>query len=511
MNQQELEKHLFFQIAFIIFIFATMGFTIFWLLTEEVSAKQQTSTVTNSLYTDMGGDCTGGQSGYCILQTNGIAYRRQVNNTYNGVLNTISFDLHYVMNPSYQYTLNLYAMSSDFRNNNLSLYVCGYNSNNYSNCTTISASLRFVSKSQLQIIFPIQSYETYHVDIIGSPLTGVSTYGIKSAVLVYDDGSTDMSGVIDNQIQNTTDIINNNNSNTEQVVNTITDFFGNICSNFFEISNYSSNQFSSINITDSDVTVTTSQTWRILAYSFDVTSGKPYKFYYSSDSTGAIVYYSLNNSTWTQVQNKNYTSITPSSNKIYFRFQNASLGTGTYVFSNIMLYSGSDNKPYCIPNKPTSKLDEQSWYMEKIRDAQSETNDYLKDDSNPNINDSAISDTLESVSINDPLNYLLTLPLHTIQRINYNLGRDTCTPYNLGALLGTDLILPCVNVKEKLGTALFNTIDILIAIGIGSITLKKFYDSISNVLTLGKEKEVREKLELPTPMEFFAMIFGGGR
>lgn len=410
-----------------------------------VSAKQQTSTVTSDLYTDMGGDCTGGQRGYCILQTNGIAYTRQMNTTYNGVLNAISFDLHYVMNPSYQYTLNLYAMSSDFRNNNLSLYVCGYNSNNYSNCTTISASLRFISKSQLQIIFPVQTYETYHVDIIGSPLTGVSTYGIKSAVLVYDDNSTDMSGVIDSQNQNTSDIINNNNSNTEQVVNTINNFFGNNCKNIFITSNYSTNQFSTININDDSVTVTASQTWRILSYSFDVTSGSSYKFYYSSDSTGAIVYYSLNNSTWTQVQNMNYTTITPSSNKIYFRFQNSSLGIGSYTFKNIMLYQGSDNLPYCSPGSSSSKLDD-------LNKNQQETNDLIKDDT---IDQGQANSFFTGFESDDHgLSGIITLPLTTIQSLTSKqcVALELPIPFTDGSVS-----LPCMSeIYQSKAPALYS-------------------------------------------------------
>lgn len=186
-----------------------------------VSAKQQTSDVTSSIYTDYNGDCTGGQRGYCALQTNSIAYTRQTKTTYSGVLNALSFELHYVFNSNYQYTLSLNGMSTDFRNNYLSVSACGYTTNS-SSCTSIPVTLRYVSKSQLQVVFPQSSYYVYRVVIIGSPLTGVSTYGLKSAILTYDDGATDMSGVIDNQNQNTTDIINNNNSNTEDIIQNIT-------------------------------------------------------------------------------------------------------------------------------------------------------------------------------------------------------------------------------------------------------------------------------------------------
>ena len=137
--------------------------------------------------------------------------------------------------------------------------------------------------------------------------------------------------------------------------------------------------------------------------------------------------------------------------------------------------------------------------------------DYLQDDSDPTIDDNAVDGVLDDVEYNDPLNYLLVLPLHTIQRINTALSSSSCSRITFGQLYGSELYLPCIDIKSHIGNNLFNTIDVMMGIGLLAITLKKFYDSISNILTLGKEKEIKDKLDLPTPMEFLALIFGGGR
>lgn len=155
---------------------------------------------------------------------------------------------------------------------------------------------------------------------------------------------------------------------------------------------------------------------------------------------------------------------------------------------------------------------------EEIKDLQQEANDiaqdqynWLSDDSNPTVNQSGISDVISSVEVSDPLNYLLTLPISLLQKLNTVLSANSCSRVSFGSLYESELYLPCINFENILGSSIWGTIDLIVGVGLLAIILKKFYDSISNILTLGKEKEVRDKLDLPTPMQFLAHILGGGK
>lgn len=80
---------------------------------------------------------------------------------------------------------------------------------------------------------------------------------------------------------------------------------------------------------------------------------------------------------------------------------------------------------------------------------------------------------------NGTITQLLTLPITLIQAYLNGIN-SSCTSFNLGSLFGTDLILPCINVSNYLGTALWSTIDILFSgfmiLNIGKKLIKIFND-----------------------------------
>lgn len=193
------------------------------ILVTPVKAQTQSTDLNNSIFADCGGSRV--YNKYCDFKgSRSPQYvARSLNTTISGITDQISFGFQRQMSAYSQYFVNVYAMSTDFRNNDLEVVVYGSNSEN--NITTImnNASYTFISKNQIQVVIPENSYIYHYIVISGDSLTGIDSYGVKKITLSWDDGSTDMSGVIDNQTQNTQNIINNANSNTETITNSITD------------------------------------------------------------------------------------------------------------------------------------------------------------------------------------------------------------------------------------------------------------------------------------------------
>lgn len=58
---------------------------------------------------------------------------------------------------------------------------------------------------------------------------------------------------------------------------------------------------------------------------------------------------------------------------------------------------------------------------------------------------------------------LLLIPIDFLTRI-YDSATTSCTPYNIGILYGTRLVLPCINIASFVGNDLFNIIDAMFCI-----------------------------------------------
>lgn len=89
-----------------------------------------------------------------------------------------------------------------------------------------------------------------------------------------------------------------------------------------------------------------------------------------------------------------------------------------------------------------------------------------------NINDTLNDDTIDSPSdmledfedllpSNGVITQLLALPITWYQKILNSLS-GTCQSFNLGSLYGTNLIMPCIELSDYLGSTLVNTIDLMI-------------------------------------------------
>lgn len=96
----------------------------------------------------------------------------------------------------------------------------------------------------------------------------------------------------------------------------------------------------------------------------------------------------------------------------------------------------------------------------------------------------AVQDLISSGDKNK-IRDLLMFPVRLLMLVGAHLSTNYCYNFNLGNLLGTNLILPCINLKNIIGSNLYDTIDVIFSIGIYIgliIYLRKLLDY---VFTLG--------------------------
>lgn len=115
-----------------------------------------------------------------------------------------------------------------------------------------------------------------------------------------------------------------------------------------------------------------------------------------------------------------------------------------------------------------------------VSDSIDNVNDTLSDSSTDDP-DSAIEDMNDSVATNGTISQLLTLPIQLYQNI-LNSVSGSCSSFNLGNLLGTNLLLPCINLQQLLGSTLYGVIDILCS-GLFILAFRKKMVDIFNHMT----------------------------
>lgn len=105
--------------------------------------------------------------------------------------------------------------------------------------------------------------------------------------------------------------------------------------------------------------------------------------------------------------------------------------------------------------------------IEDNTDAQNETNDLLGDNNVSNDTNTTLDSLLDkngtTQSTFGPVADLILLPL-TLFGAFYNSFGGTCSSYDLGSLLGHNIVLPCINLRNILGNGLYTTIDLAISL-----------------------------------------------
>ena len=123
----------------------------------------------------------------------------------------------------------------------------------------------------------------------------------------------------------------------------------------------------------------------------------------------------------------------------------------------------------------------------------------ILDNSINNINDNITDDNVDDpndmfeemedlIPTNGVISSLITLPITLYQKI-LNSINGTCQTFSLGSLYGTNLIMPCIDIDDYLGSTLWNTIDLIIS-GVFVLTIARKMIKIFNSFTSLKEGDV---------------------
>lgn len=138
-------------------------------------------------------------------------------------------------------------------------------------------------------------------------------------------------------------------------------------------------------------------------------------------------------------------------------------------------------------NKPTYKICRNG--NQANNDAINNLNDTLNSD---DVDDNGIADAFEDfndyLDDNSTITRLLTLPITLFTAILNNVN-GTCQPFNLGALYGENLTLPCIDVSQYLGNTLWTMIDVIIS-GFAIYAISKKMIKIFNNFSSLKEGDV---------------------
>ena len=375
--------------------------------------------------------------------------------------------------PNQQMTINgkIRLTNSFFQNQSYSLFV---NNNNASmscstNLTTVyqqSDTLEFscvgTGGGTFSVYFQQNTYTTptqydvlisrdlqYSCDITNGDIINSQNQNTQS---IINNNTTNSQNIINNQNQNTQEIIDNQNSNTDkeiesqQVCNDITIDKSSIIQNdvFLDTSgNITSNEWST--------------GWGITDY-LEVTNVIKLN---SFGNLPSLCFYNSSKTLLSCSRNSNILTGTVS----------LPINT-TYIRASINI---TEDKPqYTIKSCKNGN--------QALSDNINNLNDTLNDTSQPNTNQD-INDMDNMVASDTPISDLITMPL-TLVNAYINGINSSCSSVNLGNLYGTDLILPCINLEQRLGSNLWHTIDsffsIFMCYNIGMLFITAF-DGITSL------------------------------
>ena len=450
MNFNELEKHLKFQfiVRIIIYILIALCFFVSLfaiLITPTKAAVTHEYDITNTIWSTSDCEVTETHLGYfCAADsnvTNDLWSKVHVGSSYsagNNVL-TISFKAKTSMLPNSNHTIELHGM----RYNRVT-YSCSSN--------LVSCSVSYVSTTQLNInfstgangissngvAFDIQAYpNTFN----GSNLFYISQFKLLSSEIESSGGGSssgfDDTGIISNANQNTTEIINNQNENTQQITNSISSLMN--AQNLIAADDLQQQRTQLESMCKNSYSVSLTKGGVISGTSVVANSQGFYSDYINVGLRGQTISRVCVANTY-QGNTPNQYLIFYDSNKnvLQTNYSNVAcrnLPSGTQYFRVGTYYPGIviTASNYCVT-------------------AEDQVYDYLKDDTNPSVNESGIDNVISDVQVQDPLNYLLTLPLNLLTKLNTLISSGTCQKASFGSLYGTELYLPCINFENYLGT-----------------------------------------------------------
>lgn len=120
--------------------------------------------------------------------------------------------------------------------------------------------------------------------------------------------------------------------------------------------------------------------------------------------------------------------------------------------------------------------------INNVNDSVNNVNDSINDNS-VDSSDSTINNLNSNLPTNSVISDLILLPVTFLQKLVNSLG-GSCSQFSLGSLLGTNLVMPCINLSNYLGSALWTTIDLIFSGMFVLIIRKKFVDIFNNITQL---------------------------
>lgn len=259
---------------------------------------------------------------------------------------------------------------------------------------------------------------TYSCDVSNEAIVNQS---ITNTQNIINNQNSNTNQIIQDNQQNTQDIINNQNQNTQQEIES-----QKVCS-IIDKSSISTNN----NYLTSTGVLTSSSTWGITDY-IKYNSSSVLKKLNTDGNAPSVCFYNINK-TLISCSTNNSVPIgimTVPSDTSYIRFS-----------------------IYKTNNKPQYEL---------CVNGNQSLNDTLTSDEAPNTNQN-LTDMEDYISSDTPISDLITMPLTLISSY-INGVNSSCSPYNLGSLLGTNLIMPCIDIESKIGSNLWGIIDILFSL-----------------------------------------------
>ena len=218
------------------------------------------------------------------------------------------------------------------------------------------------------------------------------------------------------------------------------------------INTVSSNQVGELAVVNSTVgcTIPTTSAYRLTARVVYITYKIPYSYYDCGSGSGVCAWKGNVNLAWYQPASNEFSLISYGFNTEPYNFNDT---TDPKVIQNDTIISQNDTQI----NQNNTIINQNTEINDNIKD----TNDTMKDDSVSSPY-SSINEAKNSVATNGVITQLVTLPVTLFQKI-LNSVNGSCSSYNMGSLLGTDIILPCINVSNYIGSTLWSVIDVLIS------------------------------------------------
>lgn len=158
-----------------------------------------------------------------------------------------------------------------------------------------------------------------------------------------------------------------------------------------------------------------------------------------------------------------------------------------YYYNNNFQYSVSDDPNSAalntITNQNTTIINQNTEINNSINDVNDSINNSNVDDPSNSINSFK-----NNLATNGVITQLVTLPVTLFSNV-LNSVNGTCSSYNLGSLLGTDLVLPCINISNYIGATLWSVIDVLIS-GLFVYAISRKFIKVFENLSSMKEGDV---------------------